>query len=260
MAGLRLTEGAVAAEGESMLSPPPRNDHSIASKLDRLLGHLVEFPVAILVVAEVVILFAGIIARYVVHQPLIWSDELASILFLWLAMLGAVVAFRRGEHMRMTALVGMMNPQRRAFFDVIAIVGAMAFLLFIVYPAYDYAHEETYITTPALEITNAWRAAALPVGAGLMIVSALIKLFQVSNLRHVVTAIALIGVLTLVFWLLGPSLKPLGNINLLIFFVGVVAALVLSGVPIAFFLRSCHLRLSRFDDECADDRGHRTHG
>eukprot|EP01132_Coremiostelium_polycephalum_P017417 gene17417-20857_t len=217
-----------------MLSPPPRNDHSIASKLDRLLGHLVEFPVAILVVAEVVILFAGIIARYVVHQPLIWSDELASILFLWLAMLGAVVAFRRGEHMRMTALVGMMNPQRRAFFDVIAIVGAMAFLLFIVYPAYDYAHEETYITTPALEITNAWRAAALPVGAGLMIVSALIKLFQVSNLRHVVTAIALIGVLTLVFWLLGPSLKPLGNINLLIFFVGVVAALVLSGVPIAF--------------------------
>ncbi|MFT7757365.1 UNVERIFIED_CONTAM: hypothetical protein ODX46_15010, partial [Salmonella enterica subsp. enterica serovar Enteritidis] len=67
-----------------------------------------------------------------------------------------------------------------------------------------------------------------------MIVSALIKLFQVSNLRHVVTAIALIGVLTLVFWLIGPSLKPLGNINLLFFFVGVVAALVLSGVPIAF--------------------------
>ncbi|MGN8021632.1 TRAP transporter large permease [Phyllobacterium sp. 22229] len=234
MAGLRLTEGAVAAEGESILSPPPRNDHSIASKLDRLLGHLVEFPVAVLVVAEVVILFAGIIARYVVHQPLIWSDELASILFLWLAMLGAVVAFRRGEHMRMTALVGMMNPQRRAFFDVIAIVGAMAFLLLIVYPAYDYAHEETYITTPALEITNAWRAAALPVGAGLMIVSALIKLFQVSNLRHVVMAVALIGALSLVLWLLGPSLKPLGNINLLIFFVGVVAALVLSGVPIAF--------------------------
>ncbi|QND54952.1 TRAP transporter large permease subunit (plasmid) [Phyllobacterium sp. 628] len=234
MAGIRLTEGAVAADGESILSPPPRNDHSLVSKLDRMLGHIIEFPVAILVVAEVVILFAGIIARYVVHQPLIWSDELASILFLWLAMLGAVVAFRRGEHMRMTALVGMMSPQRRAFFDVVAVVGALAFLLFIVYPAYDYAHEETYITTPALEITNAWRAAALPVGAGLMIISAFIKLFQVSNLRNVVTAVVLIGALTLIFWLLGPSLKPLGNINLLIFFVGVVAALVLSGVPIAF--------------------------
>ncbi len=29
-----------------------------------------------------------------------WSDELASILFLWLSMLGAVIALRRGEHMR----------------------------------------------------------------------------------------------------------------------------------------------------------------
>ena len=56
-------------------------------------------------VAEIVILFAGVVARYGLHRPLIWSDELASILFLWLAMLGAAVAFRRAEHMRMTAIV-----------------------------------------------------------------------------------------------------------------------------------------------------------
>jgi TRAP-type C4-dicarboxylate transport system permease small subunit len=41
-----------------------------------------------------------VVARYGLHRPLIWSDELASILFLWLAMLGAAVAFRRAEHMR----------------------------------------------------------------------------------------------------------------------------------------------------------------
>jgi TRAP-type C4-dicarboxylate transport system permease small subunit len=58
------------------------------------------------VVAEIAILFAGVVSRYVFHQPLLWSDELASILFLWLAMLGAVVALRRGEHMRMTAASG----------------------------------------------------------------------------------------------------------------------------------------------------------
>ncbi|MEP7456687.1 TRAP transporter large permease subunit [Phyllobacterium sp. SB3] len=234
MAEIKITEGAVAAGEESILSASSRGDRSFLSRCDRLLGHLVEYPVAVLVVAEVVILFAGIVARYVLHRPLIWSDELASILFLWLAMLGAVVAFRRGEHMRMTALVGMMNPARRAFFDVIAVVGALAFLLFIIYPAYDYAHEETYITTPALEITNAWRAAALPVGAALMIVSSLIKLLQVSNLRNVIAAVLLISAIAFIFWLLGPSLKTLGNFNLLIFFVGIVASLVLSGVPIAF--------------------------
>ena len=44
-----------------------------------------------LVAAEIVVLFSGIVARYVFHKPIVWSDELASILFLWLAMLGAVL-------------------------------------------------------------------------------------------------------------------------------------------------------------------------
>ena len=84
-----------------------------ATRINAVLVPLVEIPAAILVVAEVAVLLSGIVARYVFHAPLIWSDELASILFLWLAMLGAVVALRRGEHMRMTAIVGMARPQRR---------------------------------------------------------------------------------------------------------------------------------------------------
>ncbi len=132
---------------------------------------LVEIPAALLVVAEIVILFAGVVARYGLHRPLIWSDELASILFLWLAMLGAAVAFRRSEHMRMTAvvaIVGGMKPSMRAYLDVVATCAALAFLLLIVGPSYEYAYEESFITTPALQIPNIWRAAALPVGVCLM--------------------------------------------------------------------------------------------
>src|SRR5579864_7284221 len=93
--------------------------------LEDLVGRLVEIPAALLVVAEVVTLFAGIVARYIVQKPLIWSDELASILFLWLAMLGAVVAFRRSEHMRMTAGVANAGPNLRAYLDVVATCAAL---------------------------------------------------------------------------------------------------------------------------------------
>jgi TRAP-type C4-dicarboxylate transport system permease small subunit len=72
-------------------------------------------PVALLVAAEIAVLLAGVVARYVFHHPLIWSDEVASILFLWLAMLGSAVAFQRGEHMRMTAVVGKLAPTRAPF-------------------------------------------------------------------------------------------------------------------------------------------------
>lgn len=67
---------------------------SILARLDVALGSLVEMLAAGLVAAEIVILFGGVASRYVFDRPLIWSDELASTLFLWLAMLGAVIAFR----------------------------------------------------------------------------------------------------------------------------------------------------------------------
>ena len=76
------------------------------ARLDAVLGLLVEVPAALLVLADIGVLFWGVVARFVLHRPLVWSDELASILFLWLAMLGSVIALQRSEHMRMTAVVG----------------------------------------------------------------------------------------------------------------------------------------------------------
>src|SRR6478735_6940234 len=169
---------------------------TLVGSLEHILGTLVEIPAAILVVAEIVILFAGVVARYVLHSPLIWSDELASILFLWLAMLGSAVAFRRAEHMRMTAIVASARP--------------------------------------AMQISNSWRAAALPVGICLMGLFAFLRLLRAGNVRTVLAAILSVAAVIAVFWLLKGSLKPLGNLNLIIFFVGVAGFCVFAGVPIAF--------------------------
>ena len=223
-------EGSIAAAGEA--NSPRRR--SLVASLESSLGMLVEIPAAFLVVAEIVILFAGVVARYGLHRPLIWSDELASILFLWLAMLGAAVAFRRSEHMRMTAVVARARPAMRAYLDVVATCAALAFLLLIVGPSWDYAYEESFITTPALQIPNIWRAAALPVGICLMALFAFLRLARVSDIKAVLTAVLSVGVVIALFWLAQPWLRPLGNINLVIFFVGVAGFCVFAGVPIAF--------------------------
>jgi tripartite ATP-independent transporter DctM subunit len=229
MAHAELSQGA---GGEVAFEPPRRR--SLAVSLDAYLGMVVEIPAALLVVAEIVILFAGVVARYGLHRPLIWSDELASILFLWLAMLGAAVAFRRAEHMRMTAVVASARPAMRAYLDVVATCAALAFLLLIAWPAYEYAYEESFITTPALQIPNTWRAAALPVGICLMALFALLRLARTGDVRTLLGAVLSVALLIAIFWLLQPWLRPLGNINLIIFFVGVAGFCVFTGVPIAF--------------------------
>src|SRR5260370_840530 len=212
---------------------PPRRRSALAS-VEHTLGMLVEIPAALLVIAEIVILFAGVVSRYGLHSPLIWSDEVASIVFLWLAMLGAAVAFRRAEHMRMTAVVAGARPAMRAYLDLIATCAALAFLVLIAWPSWEYAYEESFITTPALQIPNIWRAAALPVGIGLMALFALLRLARAGDVRMVLRAILSVAVVIAIFWLLKGSLRPLGNLNLIIFFVGVAGFCVFAGVPIAF--------------------------
>jgi tripartite ATP-independent transporter DctM subunit len=205
-----------------------------AARLNAALIPVIEIPAALLIVAEIAVLLAGIIARYVFRAPLVWSDELAGIVFLWLAMLGSVIALQRDEHMRMTALVSMLGPRGQAFLDVVALAAAFAFLVLVLYPGYEFAAEEGYVRTPALGIVNTWGAAALPVGIGLMLLIAMLRLLIVSDWRQTAAALMLIALIIVVLVLLGPALWDLGNLNLLIFFVGLVGAMVLGAVPIAF--------------------------
>jgi len=98
---------------ETQLAHP---EGSLLARAEAWLGHLVEVPAAALVAGEVVVLLAGVISRFIFNSPIPWADELASILFLWLANLGAAVALRRGSHMRTTALVSRWRAYLNARF------------------------------------------------------------------------------------------------------------------------------------------------
>ncbi|MBC7636585.1 MAG: TRAP transporter large permease subunit [Acetobacteraceae bacterium] len=218
-----------------MGDPGRRSRHPVLAMrhLDRALRLIVEVPVAILVVAEIVVLFSGVAARYVFHAPLIWTDELASILFLWLAMLGSVVALQRSEHMRLTAIVGGLSGPARARVEAMATAAVAVFLAMMLPSAWDYAADEWFIETPALGIHNTYRAMAIPVGAALMAVTALARLLRISW-RDAVFGLVVVGGLAAVLYVAGPWLKGFGNWNLVLFFVVLLGAAVLLSVPIGF--------------------------
>ena len=203
------------------------------ASLENRLGQLVAVVATLLLLAEIGIMGSSVVARYVFHAPLVWTDELASILFLWLSMLGAVVALRRGEHMRMTGLVSRCGPRVTRLLEALALTAPVALLLLILPDALDYAQDEAIVVSPALEISNAWRAAALPVGVALMLPVSLARMVRLGDGTSVLLAAAITLVAVLVFWAVGPMLMPLGAGNLIVFFVGVVAVCVFTGVPIA---------------------------
>ncbi len=148
-------------------------------------------------------------------------------------MLGAVIALQRGEHMRLTALVTRLPPSWRARAEALAVALPALFLLLLLPWATDYANDEWYIQTPALGWSNEVRAAAIPVGSVLMLATCLIRLARL-GWRDVLAAAAGLVVLALALRLGAPWLTAMGNWNLAVFFVGLLAAGVLLGVPIGF--------------------------
>lgn len=203
--------------------------------IDGFLGKTIEICCAFIVIAEIFVLLWGVIARYVFHDPLVWGDEVATIGFLWLTMLGAVIAFRRGQHMRMTAFVSRLSDEKRVFIESMAIGVAIAFMGLILWPSLEYAMEEYIVVTPALELSVSWRAAALPVGFALMLITAVLRLaIALPRTRATFSGLLFVAIIVTAFSFSGSFFLPLGKTNLIIFFVVIVAACVFSGVPIAF--------------------------
>jgi tripartite ATP-independent transporter DctM subunit len=188
---------------------------------------------AIAVLAEVAILLIGVISRFAFNNPLVWSDELAAIVFLWLAMLGSVLALWNGEHMRLTTIASRMSPRWRAWADVLAVAAPCLFLALILSPAGDYMYDQSYIETPALGWPDAVRAAAVAIGCLLMLILSALRLLQ-HRWRDIAPVALVLAVLALALWLGSDAIAAIGNWNLFLFFVILLGAGVLIGVPIAF--------------------------
>ena len=206
----------------------------IALAVDRLIGQVVELIGAMLVLAETCILFAGVVSRYLFNSPIIWTDELATFLFLWLAMIGAVVALRRDGHMRLTTFANWVGPQWGGWLATIASLVSIVFVLEILVPAQQFLEVQRSTELITLHISDGYRVVAILVGAGLIATVALLRLLETTTWVPFLLALALIGGIAGGLWLAQPLLAEMGRASLILFFVVIVAACVFIGAPIAF--------------------------
>jgi tripartite ATP-independent transporter DctM subunit len=180
------------------------------------------------------LLFAGVISRYLFSHPIVWLDEFVSLQFLWLAMIGTVIAVYRNEHLRLSVFVDLLPRAMREYVHAFALVTMAAVLLALVQPTFTYVQEEWFIRTPAMNIPNSFRVAALAFGVVGML--ALVLSFTGRTVRRpaLAVAIVLVAAIAALCWWLSPQLAKLGTVNIAIFLVAFVAICLAAGVPIAF--------------------------
>ena len=217
------------ADSLSMISPdlnPVRPGSNIVKPIEAICAVLVTLIVALLLI--------GVVSRYVFSNPVIWIDEVISIAFLWVAMLGSVLAVDRNEHLRLNLFVEMAPKRLGRFVHTFALLVVASFLLFMLHPSIEYVQSEWAIRTPALDLPNGFRVSAIGMSLALMLALVLRHAYATSSKTDLVLATGLVALIGGVCWLLSPTLQTLGSLNIPIFLVGFVAVCLVCGVPIAF--------------------------
>lgn len=76
----------------------------------------------------VVLIFSGVLSRFLFHYSIAWSEEMARFLFLWGALFGAAAACRRGQHGGIPLLVDKLSPEGQRVVEIIVATGVTLYL------------------------------------------------------------------------------------------------------------------------------------
>ena len=148
-----------------------------------VLGNLVERICMILVVALAIIVFLQVFNRFILKAPLAWSEDLAMLLFQWVAFLGAAVGVKRTRHFGIELAVKKMSAGTRHWIEIAVIplvVGTVAVVMIVQgFSLLQFNYNRVY---SSMDLSYIWAYLPIPI-SGILIVIFLIQQ-EVQRLRN----------------------------------------------------------------------------
>lgn len=139
---------------------------------------LEEFLLVSALAFNVILVFLQVIMRYVFHNSLYWSEELARFVFLWFSWLGTSFAVREGAHLKVTILADRLGGLPKRLLELASLLIWLAFSIFLTCQGAKLTHFVASMgqTSPALYLPIATAYASVPIGSGLMTLRLLFQL------------------------------------------------------------------------------------
>lgn len=123
----------------------------------------------------VVLVNANVIMRYFFNNPIHWSEEVVTSLFVWTVFIGSSYAYRKHSHLGVDILVNLMPPKMKAVVKSVMSVVELFVLAMLTVVSSQYVYHLIFsrsgklkvIMTDLLRIPKWWTGIAVPIGFGL---------------------------------------------------------------------------------------------
>ena len=157
---------------------------NIFEKLDSFADILVTvtmYVVMFLTALMVVTVLTGVLFRYVIRDPLGWTEELARYLMIWAALLAVSVGIRKREHVGIQLLVKKLPLKLGRVIILLVNIMVMIFLLVLTVRGYSMAVKGFRQLSLALGISMFWPLMAIPISGALAIIQQVILIIDIFN-------------------------------------------------------------------------------
>lgn len=123
----------------------------------------------------VVLVNANVIMRYFFNNPIHWSEEVVTSLFVWTVFIGSSYAYRKHSHLGVDILVNLMPPKMKVVVKSVMSVVELFVLTMLTVVSSQYVYHLIFsrsgklkvIMTDLLRIPKWWTGIAVPIGFGL---------------------------------------------------------------------------------------------
>ena len=138
---------------------------AVSASLVRLLAVLERALISGLMAVITLLTLAQVFWRYVLEQPLQWSEELARYGFVWVTFLGAAVLFRLPDgHPAIDALYFIVGANAQRVMDIVRRLVVIAGSLAIAVGGFRMMQLQWNQLSPSIELPMAWIYLAMFVG------------------------------------------------------------------------------------------------
>ena len=98
-------------------------------------NNIEEILASIAITTVVLSAFYGVISRYILNNPVAWSNEVATISFTWTVFLGAAAAWKHNKHIHIDLAYNIMPAFLKKISDIVRNIILSIFFIFVLYLA-----------------------------------------------------------------------------------------------------------------------------
>ena len=152
-----------------------------------IVENVVTLPLMFMGALMVLVVLVGTFWRYILNDPILWTEEVSRYLMIWLGLLGASVSLKRREHVSFLAVINLFPVPVRKVILLITKIFIGYFFYILTKEGWILAVNAGAQLSPALKISMFWPLLSVPLSGGFMLIQLVLQiLIDLSDMKRAI--------------------------------------------------------------------------